>query len=188
MYTAIYLKKLPKIPKDIINYSLDMDNFFYGGKPSRILTKNKKNFSAGLNRRQELNKELENWLRKNIICDWQDAGYSRTTGPCHGPHIDRARFFTLQYVIDPGGQNVSTVFYRAKTQKLDIEPGWFYINNYDEIEPIEHQFIPKDVWVLINARNHIHSVENIEGVRVSVQIGLMKDPMEDILSLQTRNY
>lgn len=182
MYTALYLNNLPSIPDHLIKYSLDMDQFFYGGNPARVLKKDGKEITAGLNRRHDLNPELEKWLRENIISDWHDAGYSRTTGPCHGPHVDRSRFFTLQYVIDPGGPNVATVFYRAKTQKLDMEPGWFYINNYDQIEPIEHQFIPPGVWVLINARNHIHSVENIESTRVSIQIGLMKDPVDEIFS------
>ena len=182
MYTALYLNHLPAVPPELIKYNLDMEQFFRGGNPGRKLIRNGIEFESGLNRRQEINPELEIWLRENVISDWNDVGYSRTTGPCHGPHIDRSRFFTLQYVIETGGDKVSTVFYRARTQKLDMEPGWFYINNYDQIEPIEHQFIPTGVWVLINARNHIHSVENIESVRVSIQIGLMKDPVDEIIA------
>lgn len=182
MYTALYLNHLPAVPPELIKYNLDMEQFFYGGNPGRKLVRDGKEFESGLNRRQELNPDLESWIKQNIISDWNDAGYSRTTGPCHGPHIDRSRFFTLQYIIQPGGDNVSTVFYRARTQKLDMEPGWFYINNYDQIEPIEHQFIQPGIWVLVNARNHIHSVENIESVRVSIQIGLMKDPVDEVFS------
>jgi len=182
MYTILYLKNLPSIPTELIKYSLDMDQFFYGGNPERTLIKNGKSFKAGLNRRQELNVELEEWLKKNIISDWQDAGYSRTLGPCHGPHIDRSRFFTLQYVIETGGDDVCTVFYKPRTQKLDMEKGWFYINNYDQLEPLEHHFIKKGMWCLLNARNHIHSVENIKDTRVSIQIGLMKDPVDEVFT------
>lgn len=185
VYTAVYLTHLPPVPAELIQYSLDMDQFFYGGNPARKLLRNGVEFEAGLNRRHDLNPALDDWIRKNVISDWHDAGYSRTTGPCHGPHIDRSRFFTLQYIIDPGGDNVATVFYRSRTQKLDMEPGWFYINNYDQIESIEHQFIPAGVWVLLNARNHIHSVENIQTTRVSIQIGLMKDPMDEIFFHRT---
>lgn len=181
MYTALYLSHLPAIPKELIKYSLDMEQFYHGGPRGRRLIRNDCEFESGLNRRQELNPELEDWLRKNIITDWNDVGYSRTTPPCHGPHLDRSRFFTLQYVIEPGGENVATVFYRSRNQKLDMDDK-FWINNYDQIEPIDHQFIPPGVWVLINARNHIHSVENISSVRVSVQIGLMKDPVDDVFA------
>lgn len=181
MYTALYLSNLPMIPIELINYNLDMEQFYHGGPEGRKLYRNGLEFESGLNRRQKISPQLENWLRKNIISDWNDVGYSRTTAPCHGPHIDRSRFFALQYVIEPGGENVATVFYRARSQKLDMDEK-FWINNYDQIEPIEHQFIPPRTWVLINARNHIHSVENISGVRVSVQIALMKDPMDEIFA------
>ena len=131
---------------------------------------------AGVNRRDDLTQSLEQWIQHNIIMEWQNIGLSITTGPCHGPHIDRSRFYTLQYLLRPGGPDTVTVFYEPVGQKLDLEPGYFWFNNYDQLlETGRHQF-DCHRWILLDVRNNIHSVENIQTPRFSLQIGLMKVP------------
>lgn len=180
MYTCLYLDRLPAVPSHLIDYNLDMTDHNYSGLPGRQVKKNGRNFDAGLCRRQETSLALQQWLKENIITDWNDVSYNRCTGPCLGPHLDRSRFFVLQYLIDPGGSAASTVFYTPRSQKLDMELGWFYVNDYDQLTVTENHVIRAGQWTLINARNHIHSVEHIDTVRVSIALGLMKDPLQEL--------
>jgi hypothetical protein len=179
MYSYIHLPWLPTIPPELINCD---DNVTYiTGDALRKVTQDSKEYSAGVYTGEHVNFSLEDWVKKYIVQEWANLGYSKISPPCLGPHLDRTRFYTLQYVINTGGENVSTVFYKARNEqlKLDISKG-LYFNEYDNLEPIEVFYAQANNWYLINGRQ-IHSVENIETSRIAVQIGLMRDPIEENL-------
>ena len=180
MYTCIHLRRLPKIPSELLDYQIDTDAYITS-LSGRSVTKNNEIYSAGVYAGQHVGTELESWIKKHIIAEWTNLGYSKISPPCLGPHLDRTRFYTLQYIIDTGGSEVSTVFYRARSENLQMETGkGLYFNDYSQLEPFEAFYAQSGEWYLINGRQ-IHSVENIQSTRVAVQIGLMRDPIEEFL-------
>lgn len=174
-----YLDHLPSIPEDIVPdvTAIDWSADSLSDSRQRSMIRDGGCFPAGKNRRDDLKPELELWLRQNIIDQWQNIGISVTSSPCHGPHIDRSRFYVLQYLLEAGGTDVSTVFYEPKGQRLDMEPGYFWFNNYDQLQETHRTTFPIHRWILMDVRNYIHSVENIQTARISLQIGLMREPV-----------
>lgn len=176
MYTFQYLDHLPAIPQHLVPRPDRIDTSLDSTAHQRTLIRDGQKSMAGINRRHALEADLQSWIKNHIVPEWQNAGISITTAPCHGPHIDRSRFFTLQYLLDPGGPAVQTVFYQPKFLSLDMEPGYFFFNNYDQLLVTQSHVFQLGRWLIIDGRNNIHSVENIQDRRISVQIGLMKDP------------
>lgn len=197
MFTAIPLPNLPQIPQDLLNYKFE-DLVDYEFKcpceypdqqyqKEREVTHNGEIKSAGKYRRMSLEPkpfwssgpDLEQWLKENIIDDWRDVGISFNDGPLLAPHLDRTRLYTLQYLIDAGGENVQTVFYDVKSNQADFVTHYMHINNYDDLEPIEQFVFKPGEWWLIYGQTY-HSVVNIEGTRNAVQIGFLKNPYDKL--------
>lgn len=179
MYTCINLTGLPPVPPELIE--ADLGPAYVTSVPGRTLSRAGQELSAGVYTGNEISDQLIQWLRDNIIDEWATAGYSTITPPCLGPHMDRTRFYTLQYVLDTGGDAVSTVFYRARSEDLEIDTGrGLYFNDYTKLEPYEVVRVQAGQWYLINGRE-IHSVENIQRPRTAIQIGLMRDPIERLI-------
>ncbi len=89
-------------------------------------------------------------------------------------------------MIDPGGDNVRTVFWEPKSNSCDMVKEKLYFNHYDQLEEIESHVIKQHEWALLYGMNQIHSVENIQTDRISLQIGLMRDPLSDLLILKDK--
>lgn len=189
MYTCIHLRRLPTIPSELLDYQIDA-NTYVTSLPGRSVTKNDQVYSAGVYTGQHVGIALESWVKQHVIEEWANIGYSKISPPCLGPHLDRTRFYTLQYIINAGGTDVATVFYRARSEKLQMDTGkGLYFNDYSQLEPFETVYARPGEWYLINGRQ-IHSVENIQSTRVAVQIGLMRDPIEEFLLInpKEKNY
>lgn len=166
---------LPQVPDELIQFPEGTEGFDDLGIAERYLTKNGQQFLTGRYLRGPLNQDLTDWIHQNIIKDYKNIGYASISAPCHGPHIDRSRLFVLQYVIETGGPDVTTVFYQPRHQKVEITPGWHCVN-YDELEVENiYRILPKR-WYLINARFALHSTEGITSSRRSIQASLIKNP------------
>jgi hypothetical protein len=180
MYTCIHLPQLPAIPAEFLDYKLEAETYITS-VPGRQVIRNNETYSAGVYIGQHVTDQLESWIKTHVIKEWTNLGYSKISPPCLGPHLDRTRFYTLQYIIDTGGPEVATVFYRPCTEKLQMESGpGLYFNNYSQLEPFETFYARPGEWYLIDGRQ-IHSVENIQSTRIAVQVGLMRDPIEQSL-------
>jgi hypothetical protein len=167
---------LPAVPDDLIRFPEEQGGFDNLGLEDRYLERNGEKFQTGRYLgRKPLDADTLEWVHANIIDDYQRIGYAAISAPCHGPHIDRNRLFVLQYVIDPGGPDVTTVFYEPKHQKVEIDHDW-HCNNYDDLEVTRVYRIPPKKWCLINARHSLHSTEGITTSRKSIQIALIKNP------------
>ncbi len=122
--------------------------------------------------RHAINPEIVEWAKQNISPEFHAIGLN-----CQGiegnsvaiPHTDRTRNWTLMWVIDPGGTDVSTVFWQEQGCEVEREPG-YYPKDYECLTAIETHVFETGRWVLLNAKV-IHSVENLESVRKSIQIG-----------------
>lgn len=168
---------LPEVPDHLLDY--DFSQTDYNISSDIELTKNGHVFRGGTYLRNPIGKELSDWIQNNIIREWGNVGFSCTSSPCMGPHMDRTRFYTLQYVIDTGGPAVDTVFYEANTERLEIEPRLRF-KSYDDLFETARFRATNHSWWLIDGRQ-IHSVENIQTTRILLQIGLMRNPVEKSL-------
>jgi len=116
------------------------------------------------------------WARQNISTEFHAMGLNccgTETGGVGIPHTDRTRNWTLMWVTETGGPNVATVFWQEHEHDVSREPG-YYPQSYNNLTELEsHVFVPNR-WVLING-NIIHSVENLQSVRKSVQIGFWEN-------------
>lgn len=130
------------------------------------------------NYRYELSDELHTWVHNNIASTFMDIGLSINDGSgvvsnLTMPHTDFSRDYTLMYVLDTGGPDVRTTFWKEHNQNLRRE-NWHYPSNYDDLEYIDHLVIQTRKWTLLNARV-LHSIENLESTRLSLQVAFHKD-------------
>jgi hypothetical protein len=172
----IILDQLPVVPEELLKYDFDIEDYFFGLREPRICTKNGVNFNGGLHRRQGINEDLSAWLKDNIISDWHSAGFGRDVAPCNGPHVDRSARYKLFYLIEPGGSNVETVFWEPKNNQCSFTTDTMFFNNYDDLERVDTFVLKPNQWAIFYGSYNIHSVENIESTRVTLQLGLQKDP------------
>jgi hypothetical protein len=174
MYKLINLDWLPAIPENLLGYNLDMEDRIMLANQPRVLKKNGVEFAEGVFRKQQVNPEIEPWLKENIVTDWKEMGYMRMTGVL-GPHLDRTRFYVLTYVIKEGGSNVETVYYEPKTNQLDLGMMDSRVDNYDQLQVTEKFHMKEGNWYLL----YLHSVEGCTDTRITLQISFVRDPIND---------
>jgi hypothetical protein len=116
------------------------------------------------------------WARTHVTVLAKDIklAFTRKGCTCTGPHVDQTRNFTLIYLLENGGDNHCTVWYREKNQQL-IRNNGYHVDDYDLLQPIAHTKLVVHQWSLLNSKI-LHSVENISQGRLSIQIGLESLP------------
>lgn len=148
----------------------------------RPLYKDGKTYRNSFNISVFLDDECLSWARTNITKSAKDIR-STITRPglerC-GAHIDRTRNYTLMYLLEDGGDDHSTVFYREKGTDELVRPREYHVDDYDQLDEIKRVKLKLNSWNLVQARV-LHSIENISNGRVSIQISL--DNMPDDLLL-----
>lgn len=163
------LSQLPHIPQELLDATLTTvdrsDLLNYLNKVSRPISDLNKKFP-----RTALLPELEMWLRNNISDKAlkYELAITLDDNDAHSilPHTDRAREFTLIYLLEGGGENHRTVFYNTKNHK-NIDRMMTF--EYSELIECDSIVIPIKQWTLLNAQS-IHSVENIPQTRIAIQL------------------
>lgn len=146
---------------------------------SRMLKINDQEVPTTYARRFELDIEVQNWIRENIVDDaWTECTISQTQvsiGSTHGAHTDKTREFVLMYVLDTGGEDCRTVWYQEKGQPY-YRPGrlWLTVTDYDQLEERESIQLPPHCWSIINTQ-FLHGVENLTRDRIVIHVGLDSD-------------
>lgn len=175
------LEHLPKIPSQLIAKTM-LHTF---GKDESIsykedLENNRINKEFP---RTPVIKELESWIRKNITNDAHciDIAITGCNDPSIDkmqPHTDRDREYTLIYLLQNGGDEHKTVFYKHKNPDVTLHRIMnFSYNDVDEIDSIQ---IPIKVWTIIHSQT-IHGVVNIPGRRIAIQVALEHNPWENLI-------
>jgi hypothetical protein len=97
-------------------------------------------------------------------------------------HSDIGREFALNYIIDTGGDAVTSWYQengkpmiRTKIQGGQQSDSGFV--DYNNLEILESAVLEKNKWYLIST-NVLHDVDNIVGSRKSISIGIQKTNME----------
>ena len=176
------LDDLPKLPDNLKKLAWDsvdsqsavINWYVLGNTHGRTLYKDSKTHgrSSGLPRR-EMPEEFNKWISENITDLFIDVGLCVSeVGLDHsGPHRDQSRNFSLVYVLRQGSENATTTYWKPK-------PGIEVLNhysNYDELEFLDQINIPLETWCLLDGKT-IHSVENIQEGRVTIQVSINTNP------------
>jgi len=150
----------------------------YGAYQYRTITREDgTTFTTAGTHRYWISEEFEDWVREHFQQDPKGCGISvfDQVGPSLAPHVDASRNFTVQYLLDCGGDNVETVWYREKGKDIvrpdlrsNFDPN-ATINSYDRVEEIDRIKLPLHCWGCLHA-NILHSVENVERPRIAIQI------------------
>jgi len=128
------------------------------------------------------------WVNLNIGLDYGLCGASVTQGTaCRMmPHVDFYRSFILMYVVDLGGDEVDTVWYKQRgdytAYRPDLKYNWnqdSWINDYSQLEEIDRVRAPARTWMYFNG-DILHSVENIVRTRISIQLS-RSTPLNDTI-------
>ena len=137
---------------------------------ARSLIKDGENYSNAFNHSCFLNEQSLGWIRDNIGISAKDVRITFTTPGLErcGPHIDRTREFTLMFLLEPGGPDHCTVFYREPGHEL-IRPKGYHVDDYQSVDEIFKVQQIVNQWNLVNA-TVLHSVENITQGRRSIQV------------------
>lgn len=129
--------------------------------------------------------EFQDWLLKNILLNKLNKKFivsqeSQNNMPStHIVHSDIKRKMALNYVIQIGGTNVTTSWYRERGKELyrskglgnmQSDSGHIDYNNLDLLESVVFQ---KGRWYALDVEV-LHDVDNIISTRKSISIGFMK--------------
>ena len=189
--TYCYLDFLPNVPANLLeNFEQYKENKHLINIPEfkSIDAESGKEFTYASYERFDIRGKLLTWLQYNIIRNPIDFGASfngiKDHKHDHGLHIDYSRRYTLNYVIEPGGDNVITQFNQEEgmpLERLDITAttipppvltsALVTKKQAQKIKVIDSVKIDTGRWILLNTKV-IHEVVNIQDTRISIQISL----------------
>lgn len=140
---------------------------------ARPLHKDGKVYKNAFNHSVFLDDAALSWARENITNLAKDIRSTSTLPGLErcGAHIDRTRNYTLMYLIEPGGNDHCTVFYREKGVDDLYRPREYHVDDYDRLIELKRVKLKCNAWNLVSARI-LHSIENITNGRYSIQVSL----------------
>jgi len=148
--------------------------------------RNGETFSNGRGARYAVGDLATAWVDKHITTDYNDVGLYVIFGDQYHtvlPHTDQTRVLSLLYLMDPGGDNVTTNFWKEQGHSVHREMKSFGCD-YNQLELLHTEQWPLRTWILLNT-NILHSVENLTGRRVQFQVSL--DYVPDIPAKFTKD-
>jgi hypothetical protein len=121
--------------------------------------------------------EIETWAKENITdCYLRVSTCSTDPGFDHsGPHRDQSRDFVLIYLLTTGGDQAVTRFWNLKIPS-ELKN---YYSDYNELTLVDELKSRPYQWYIMDTKK-IHSVENINQGRTSLQISLTHDHVTNL--------
>jgi hypothetical protein len=115
---------------------------------------------------------VNKWIEDNIPVKGVYASIQEfTNGKFWIPHRDLLRDVAYNYVLETGGDNVKTCFYKPKPEYEHLNVSARTCIPYDRIDLIESTVFEKDQWHKIDV-SKIHSVENIDPTKRRFSLSL----------------
>lgn len=199
LYTYAYLD-LPNLPQSIIdaawqaleknknNHEVKVNNWLsrpgYADYEYRNFTlKNGQEVKTIKSHRYSIGEEFDTWVKEHCQLDPAPCGVAvyDDHSSFFAPHVDISRDYTFVYMLDLGGNNVETTWYRQQGYNL-VRPDLKSVfdpdvitKNFDTLEEVDRIKLPLHKWVCLNA-SILHAVENIESTRVGIQISCNQVP------------
>lgn len=127
---------------------------------------------------------IHDWVKKNICDDYVGLGVQSIEHGNFDPHIDgpnpedgSERHFSLLYIIEPGGNDISdpvTRFYKTKTQNTEVieDTKRNRLFRREDVEIIAECQFKKYTWNLIS-NQCIHSVDNLLSTRICLVLNFI---------------
>jgi hypothetical protein len=188
----IYYKELdlPAIPEDLLEFNflpmVGPTDVGYGNshvKNNKLLSPCRYKVSTSVDGR------LIKWIKENVkgIKSFEIflQVINHDTGGVHIVHSDINRTYALNYMIDTGGDNAWTSWYREKDMpirrsktKINTQSDNGYVG-YENLELLETVKFEKKKWYLIST-NVLHDVDEVVGIRSSVSISINADRENEI--------
>lgn len=141
---------------------------------TRSVTKNKEIKVSRYQQSRDMGSDWTDWVRVNLIDDFIETGLrvSVPVSDTHGAHTDPMRKWKLYYLLERGGGDAVTKFYREQGQPLvrDQSDDNVSCNNMDTLEELESVQWPMNQWILLNTMV-IHSVESVPNIRYNLTVG-----------------
>ena len=159
---------LPPLPQRFVDEAL------HGDRNDLIVTSTDRQIQddGGLYRnarlqRWRLGQDLAAWLEQHGVHGFQDVSVQTIEqGETLGPHTDSWQSCKLFYLLETGGDNVETIWYRQPGQDL-ITQKWLLVENTVDLEEVHRMVIPARTWGFINVQI-IHEVTNMTSARQTV--------------------
>ena len=127
----------------------------------------------------ELGEDWHDWIKANVMTDYIGTGARVSAGEdttIHGAHTDCWLFgkpcYKLYYLIDRGGEDAMTYFFKEKGQPIERKgtmENIVFVDDYSTLEIIDTVRFPINQWVLFNT-NILHGVENVTGSRTNLVV------------------
>ena len=135
--------------------------------------------ASNKNKRCHFEPEFLAWIRENITPTFQESnsGVMFFDEP-QLPHTDLTRDYVLLYNLRPGGKNPILSFWHEEKEEL-YRDRMVTSKRGAHLRLIDSIQGPFDCWYLMNTRI-LHSVENVEELRLNLQISFDKNLPEDI--------
>lgn len=129
-----------------------------------------------------ISEEFEDWIKIHVQESIKGCGINVFDGgKLVAPHVDANRNFAIQYILETGGDNVETAWYRQKGKDItrpDIRHVFDLdkiVLDYDQLEELDRICFSTNTWVCINT-SILHAVENLKGRRMALQISRQDAP------------
>lgn len=132
--------------------------------------------------RYQSSQELVEWVSANIYPSPSSVNINITNlaSDSFGPHVDYNRRSILIYVIEQGGPNVLTKWWQQighplhRPEMQDVSNGWaINCDDYSQLEERASICIPPRTWIRFCDTAILHSVENLESPRLTIQIPIL---------------
>lgn len=149
-------------------------------KLQRQYTKNGKLESSRPVPRYAISSEFEQWLSKNIVKEFVNAGVSSSLDPYDGSssshtvaHADSDRDYVLLYPLLRDNPDQYTVFYQESGFPQRRDPSYF-CKDVDRLQELDRICLPLNQWSLFDALV-LHGVDNVKGRRIAIQVSLNRE-------------
>ena len=154
------------------------------GKGLRVASNNVHSYKNSLYKRWTISSTLEKWIKENINCNFNQLGLQKID-PINEDrkllvHCDKEpRRWTILYMLDLGGDDVYTHFYKEKNKSLVRNFGEV-TNRLDDLEHLASTKFDRYSWVLLNGLI-LHDVDIISRPRIAITGSIWSDnPFDDL--------
>jgi len=185
MFTWLPMTHLPRPPAHFIqqahkiaqDHSLP-DSVAHMSAPEhrvRSIVKNRVTKQSRCQQSREMGVDWTQWVRDNIVNEFLETGVrvSLPVSDTHGAHTDPLRKWKLYYLLERGGDQAVTKFYRQPGFPIvrDLSDEHVIVNSMDDLEEIDSVQWPLNQWVLLNTMI-LHSVEQVPDLRYNFTVSI----------------
>lgn len=129
-----------------------------------------------------ISEDFEHWIKDHVQQETLGCGINVfEDGELVAPHVDANRNFSIQYILETGGDSVETAWYRQKGKDI-LRPDIRHVFDldkivldYNQLEELDRICFPAKTWVCLST-NILHAVENLQGRRLALQISCQDAP------------